>query len=257
MKMLTKYFEQELSSLGYIDAKVEWSLNHCQGDGVWFTVSLLNSESIEILLGRLMSNELDELNRDAMMRYMIDHGSYYNFINIERYRHSMMSLEWIVELPSPEEAVDTGHSPLQMLQWEWAWEVFIKRLSDDYKSIESKLIESGHVVIEAIATERKLIREYRTANFLVQFHEEEANMHEFDDDLANPIDDLLSGKYRLADLTATVLDENNEIIASESLGDCVWKNDERNPWLRDLCTEAIASARNYLAEQAFSQLEAA
>lgn len=54
--VITESFEEQLSELGYPTNDIQWSLNHCQGDGVAF-YGAINTDGLKKLAKRLCSKQ--------------------------------------------------------------------------------------------------------------------------------------------------------------------------------------------------------
>ncbi|HDZ9326795.1 hypothetical protein D6V10_07345 [Vibrio cholerae] len=132
---LTAYFNSQLKSLGYDDIAREnnttWSLNYCQGDGVFFPEAKLHSDDAKKLCDRLMTGK----HRAAVKRAIdkdieFSAGGKYD----AEYEDWRMSSD-----PTPLERE--------------ACDLFVEAIKQDLKDLASRFESEGYAFLEATPTE--------------------------------------------------------------------------------------------------------
>lgn len=239
--MVTQYFRGQLKHLGYDVKDIEWSLGHCQGDGMAFYGDLSGSGLIAVArrvmrgTGRQKFAAYRAINKGCGVAIeRNDYGRHYAHYNT-------MSVH------------DKWDSDEMTADEEEAFCSLVAAIDDDIRVISRRLADDGYAILEAFRWEKECMRTFSTANFelrIIEVPESPDNMmHDEYDDQA--FTSLIAGKWRITGVRAEIWQrEDGEAV--ECLGDAtlmgVWVEQDSSDrtyggYLRGLIADAVAEAR--------------
>lgn len=134
-EQITESFTDELSELGYTDVEVNWSLSHCQGDGVAFYGTLYTQELLKIakrLLSERDYNRLEVIGECEDVSVEINRSGWGNY-----HHWNTMSVE-LVDAHCWEDYPKV----LELL------EKLVEEIEKDVVTISKRLEEQGYAEID-------------------------------------------------------------------------------------------------------------
>lgn len=278
--MIKQHFQNKLVKCGYPDdLTIEYSLGHCQGDGMAFYGGL-GVDNVQALMKRIFCTEpgqVDAVSRvknlmaqkdiENMLFVLRDYGScdlsitrnscghhysHWNCMNIND------NVDFTGIFPDDDTMLGTGIEGINqdmVNRWQEIWTRFVLELEDDVKSLSKKLESDGYLLIEASPGEEDVVWERTTEKFLVRVTElpvENFDMDHWDDELRDQaICSILEGKERVFGLRVEVLSREDDIVLGEDsfLHGLTVASDDNSyaGYRRELLRGAIQQTREYLS----------
>lgn len=275
--VLSTYFRNALVKAGFPeDLKVEYSLSHCQGDGVAF-YGWLDTDSLIKLFKHLNPQK----HKQKMFVNLLNHIESWEMsdvdIEIARNHFGYRYSHWNTMVLCAKTADDLAffyesdarkawYFPTSKVErYKALWDGFIQDLEQYIKDTSCALESAGYQIIEASPSQTETVFTFNTENYLIElqckpseFYSEPVDWVLGDDcDLEATIAELLQGKRCYADFEATVTDKESGIQlgrdkitrVSYSPTDC-----SLNGYRQELIGNAIATARSNTAR--FASLHA-
>ena len=277
--MINTHFKNSLTSLGYLDMELAYSLGYCQGDGMaWY--GELSRESLAILIPRLLGELTSDNEVEKMLGVLRDYRRYEKIEitrNCHRYCHeNTMTLDSTVEFrglidEDDEQAMSAADvTPELLARWDELWELFISKLQQDMRAVSLKLRDEGYALIEAMSRENESVWKFATENFTVELHEQVIDFSDLavefawleEDVQSSTIQAMLRGEQRCVNLKLEVKSSSQDWPMGSATAFCqfVEPNDRTYGGIRrQLAQEAIAEARQGISEimSAFNSIKAA
>lgn len=249
-QFLEEHFQNRLEELGYPDdLTVEFSLGHCQGDGMAFYGSIPES-SLGPLMMRLLSPHADGLNAVDRVKNLLaqkhldimvdviktfgrcgleiarnDFGHHYSHFNTMSLYDDSEPFDYIFSEGEDVEKL-TGiegltHDVLPI--WEEIWERFCQALEEDIPHTSRLLEAEGYKILEGMSSEEAVVWEFHTRNLVVRLLEQPCRdlyaMDGWDDEpKKDAIQGMLDGTQRVVSLEAEVRDRETDVVLGQ---DCV------------------------------------
>lgn len=158
---ITDMFREYLDSMGYEGAdRLEWSLAHCQGDGVAF-YGHITGDNLKKVIGRLFPGKAHKNDR-AILNKMVDEGLIDARINTTSFSNHYS--HW----NTMDVVVDAYHN--QTVRREGLINALQEAMGEDVKTISRKLEKDGYEEIEYLTSEEQA-QEYFTSEG-VEFRED-------------------------------------------------------------------------------------
>jgi len=245
MTLIKTYFTRQLDKLGYPTHDINYSLGHCQGDGMAFYGDI-EEDGLVVLADRLMTG-----TEKAAVKRCINKGC---SVTITRngwathYSH-FNCMDVVGEDYYAEDLTDFEQA---------AFDTFIEKLDNDVSDTSKQLESDGYDIIEAGSQYGALdgkTREYNTARFTVRIEEmedEDFSMDMWDESLIDEtLQAFIDGKQRYFTLKVSVIAKDDDVeLGTSYLGGCIENNE--NPsrtyggYLPQQVREAIEEARHFI-----------
>lgn len=242
---LKKYFERELATLGYTDVSVEYSLGHCQGDGVaWYGTP--DGDGLVKIATRIFTGR--DLFR--VIRFINQNGA---SIHIQRNSYGThYAHENTMDLTEESGDIDEDKEK-EVVK---AWQDFVAAIGEDVKDVSVRLRNIGYDIVDSLLFEKESVWEFCTPTVRAEI------THEAEDDYLSfaseeEIEDLAAGhgKYKVAMVCARVfqITDTGEEIGYASLGAVSYNEKDDKAYLREIwrevLSEAVSEARKVLPKQ--------
>lgn len=279
--MINDHFKHRLVTLGYPDdLQIEFSLGHCQGDGVAF-YGKIGNEAAERLMKRLLNPERDAINSvdrvknlmaykhiEPMMRVIRecsevgleiaknDFGNHYSHFNTMSLCDDSEPMDHFLD---DEEITDlevsTGIKGLgkdTLATWGAIWLRFCQALKEDIVETSRTLEQEGYKLIEAVSSEEEVVWEFRTENYIARLSEmpcEHFDMGWDEEVIHDTAQSMIDGEERVVGLKAEVLDRETEtVLGEDSLYGIVYAIGDRSygGFRSELVINAVDSARGFI-----------
>ena len=168
-EILSEWFTERLSELGYEDMGVFWSLSHCQCDGMRFEGELSQENLIEIAK-RLMTDEELELFNEFIHNFSIwgkVEGTTHHYYH---YNTMRLTIESDFDDMSKEEYEEEYDDEFYEL-FKVLLEDFYKDIKEDIKETSKRLEREGYEHIEYHSTDEYII-DLLENNEHIEFYED-------------------------------------------------------------------------------------
>ncbi|HHW7520678.1 TPA: hypothetical protein ACU18R_002439 [Mannheimia haemolytica] len=275
MNLLQTYFQQQLVTAGFPDdLKIEYSLSHCQGDGVAFYGRLGTDDLIQLfnhlnpqkrkqkmfanLLTHIESWEThDDIGFEIIRNRFGYRYSHWN--TMELYAKTADQLVFF----NDSDARRNWYFPTSKVdKYKALWDGFIEGLEQYIKDISREMESVGYQIIEASPYQTETVFKFNTENYLVELKRKPSEFYSepvdwvFGDecDFKTSIEELLQGKVYYADFEAIVTDKESGIqLGFDSISGLSCSPNDRtfSGYRQELIGNAIASARSNAARFAY------
>lgn len=274
MNLLQTYFQQQLVTAGFPDdLKIEYSLSHCQGDGVAFYGSLNTDTLIKLfnslnpqkrkqkmfanLLSHIESWESYGVDFDIIRNSFGYHYSHWN--TMELYAKTADDLAFF----NDSDVRKNWYFPTSKVdKYKALWDEFIQDLEQYIKGTSRELETNGYQIIDASPYQTETVFKFNTENYLVELKRKPSEFYSepvdwvFGDecDFKTSIEELLQGKVYYADFEAIVTDKESGIqLGFDSISGLSCSPNDRtfSGYRQELIGNAIASARSNAARFAY------
>lgn len=274
MNLIQTYFQQQLVTAGFPDdLKIEYSLSHCQGDGVAFYGSLNTDTLIKLfnslnpqkrkqkmfanLLSHIESWESYGVDFDIIRNSFGYHYSHWN--TMELYAKTADDLAFF----NDSDARKNWYFPTsKVYKYKGLWDEFIQDLEQYIKGTSRELEANGYQIIDASPDQTETVFKFSTENYLVELKRKPSKFYlepidwVFGDEcnFKTSIEELLQGKVYYADFEAIVTDKESGIqLGFDSISGLSCSPNDRtfSGYRQELIGNAIASARSNAARFAY------
>ena len=275
MNVLTAYFNSQLVNAGFPDdLEINWSLGHCQGDGVAFYGKITHICWLG-LFQRIYPNQKRKFRKfERLAKSLIEWQNYWDsLIMIERnhfgYRYSH-SNTMILSAPSAadfcffnnERAKKEWYFPADNVgEYQALWDEFIVDLEDYIRDLSNRLEREGYLIIEATPYQTEVAYSFETQHYRIEFvtephefyaHHFETYMYDCDfEDVESLCNAVLKGS-RIANVFAQVIDKATGITLGEDyFGYLAYDKADKTfgGYRYILIREAIKAARSFISHQ--------
>ncbi|AGI35132.2 hypothetical protein ABCW44_07320 [Mannheimia haemolytica] len=273
--VLNTYFKHALVKAGFPDTlNIEYSLNHCQGDGVAFYGRLGTDDLIQLF------NHLNPQKRKqkmfANLLTHIESWETHDDIGFEiirnrfgyRYSHwNTMELyaktaDQLVFFNDSDARRNWYFPTSKVYKYKGLWDEFIQDLEQYIKGTSRELETNGYQIIDASPYQTETVFKFNTENYLVELKRKPSEFYSepvdwvFGDvcDFKTSIEELLQGKVYYADFEAIVTDKESGIqLGFDSISGLSYSPNDRtfSGYRQELIGNAIASARSNAARFAY------
>ncbi|HDL5009559.1 TPA: hypothetical protein PXA24_002360 [Mannheimia haemolytica] len=273
--VLNTYFKHALVKAGFPDTlNIEYSLNHCQGDGVAFYGRLGTDDLIQLF------NHLNPQKRKqkmfANLLTHIESWETHDDIGFEiirnrfgyRYSHwNTMELyaktaDQLVFFNDSDARRNWYFPTSKVYKYKGLWDEFIQDLEQYIKGTSREMESVGYQIIEASPYQTETVFKFNTENYLVELKRKPSEFYSepvdwvFGDecDFKTSIEELLQGKVYYADFEAIVTDKESSIqLGFDSISGLSYSPNDRtfSGYRQELIGNAIASARSNAARFAY------
>ncbi|WP_289365480.1 hypothetical protein [Mannheimia haemolytica] len=273
--VLNTYFKHALVKAGFPDTlDIEYSLIHCQGDGVAFYGRLGTDDLIQ-----LFNNLNPQKRKQKMFANLLNHiesWETHDDIDFEiirnrfgyRYSHwNTMDLyaktaDDLVFFYDSDARKEWYFAASKVEKYKALWDEFIQDLEQYIKDASCAMASVGYQIIEASPYETETVFKFNTENYLVELQRKPSAFYSepvdwvFGDvcDFEVTIEDILQGNLRYADFEATVTDKESGIkLGVDSISGLSYSPNDRSfsGYRQELIGNAIASARSNAARFAY------
>ncbi|HDL4243016.1 TPA: hypothetical protein PW781_002582, partial [Mannheimia haemolytica] len=253
---------------------IEYSLNHCQGDGVAFYGRLGTDDLIQLF------NHLNPQKRKqkmfANLLTHIESWETHDDIGFEiirnrfgyRYSHwNTMELyaktaDQLVFFNDSDARRNWYFPTSKVYKYKGLWDEFIQDLEQYIKGTSREMESVGYQIIEASPYQTETVFKFNTENYLVELKRKPSEFYSelvdwaFGDmcDFEATIEQICQGQLCYADFEATVTDKKSEIqLGLARLSGISYSPNDRSfsGYRQELIGEAIASARHNAARFAY------
>ncbi|UQX69025.1 hypothetical protein [Mannheimia haemolytica] len=273
--VLNTYFKHALVKAGFPDTlDMEYSLSHCQGDGVAFYGRLGTDDLIQLfnhlnpqkrkqkmfanLLTHIESWEThDDIGFEIIRNRFGYRYSHWN--TMELYAKTADQLVFF----NDSDARRNWYFPTSKVdKYKGLWDEFIQDLEQYIKGISRELETNGYQIIDASPYQTETVFKFNTENYLVELKRKPSEFYSepvdwvFGDecDFKTSIEELLQGKVYYADFEAIVTDKESGIqLGFDSISGLSCSPNDRtfSGYRQELIGNAIASARSNAARFAY------
>ncbi|HHW7566915.1 TPA: hypothetical protein ACU21S_000193 [Mannheimia haemolytica] len=273
--VLNTYFKHALVKAGFPDTlDMEYSLSHCQGDGVAFYGRLGTDDLIQLF------NHLNPQKRKqkmfANLLTHIESWETHDDIGFEiirnrfgyRYSHwNTMELyaktaDQLVFFNDSDARRNWYFPTSKVYKYKGLWDEFIQDLEQYIKGTSRELETNGYQIIDASPYQTETVFKFNTENYLVELKRKPSEFYSepvdwvFGDecDFKTSIEELLQGKVYYADFEAIVTDKESGIqLGFDSISGLSCSPNDRtfSGYRQELIGNAIASARSNAARFAY------
>ncbi|HDL4371759.1 TPA: hypothetical protein PXA21_002649 [Mannheimia haemolytica] len=253
---------------------IEYSLNHCQGDGVAFYGRLGTDDLIQLF------NHLNPQKRKqkmfANLLTHIESWETHDDIGFEiirnrfgyRYSHwNTMELyaktaDQLVFFNDSDARRNWYFPTSKVYKYKGLWDEFIQDLEQYIKGTSREMESVGYQIIEASPYQTETVFKFNTENYLVELKRKPSEFYSelvdwaFGDmcDFEATIEQICQGQLCYANFEATVTDKKSEIqLGLARLSGISYSPNDRSfsGYRQELIGEAIASARHNAARFAY------
>ncbi|TYG35280.1 hypothetical protein FW755_09340 [Lonepinella koalarum] len=270
MTILQDYFDNKLVEAGFPSGlKIEYSLSHCQGDGMAFYGDLALDDLVR-LFNKMNTSVSDKEQRrfQFLVEYTVD-NTLDATVSIRRnhwgyhYSHyNSMSLEYPIGKYLQLSNIRSKDRPILQNMWD----TFIEQLEQYIKDTSQELEALGYQIIDSTYIEPSATKEeFNTKNYRIEFKIEPIQFYanwcaeEFGYEDVNELCNAAMNGKKFVDLTVIIYQKELGIKMSESsLGYCSYGDRDKSYAgnKRYLIHEAIREARSFaqLASKAAQHL---
>lgn len=274
--VLNTYFKHALVKAGFPDTlDIEYSLSHCQGDGVAF-YGWLDTDDLINLFNVLNPKQK---RKQKMFANLLNHIKSWEFsydLNVEivrnrfghRYSHwntmdlSAKTSDCLTFFEDCEARKDWYFQATKVGKYKMLWDGFIEDLEQYIKDTSCELAAVGYQIIEASPYDTETVFKFNTENYLVELNRKHSEFYSdsvdwvFGDecDFEEVIEEIRKGRLCYADFEATVIDKESGIeLGSDEITGLSYSPNDRSfsGYRQELIGNAIASARSNAARFAY------
>ncbi|MDW0418660.1 hypothetical protein P2E27_08715 [Mannheimia haemolytica] len=273
--VLNTYFKHALVKAGFPNClNIEYSLSHCQGDGVAF-YGRLNTETLINLFNKLNPQKRTQKMFSNLLNHIESWEPHYGvdfeiIRNSFGYRYSHCNtMELSVRTADDlaffydRDARKEWYFPTSKVEkYKALWDGFIQDLGQYIKDTSCALESNGYQIIEASPYQTETIFKFNTENYLIELKRKSSEFYsESVDwlcgdvcDFEAMIEEILQGKLCYADFVATVTDKESSIqLGSDEITGVSYSPTDHSlsGYRQELISNAIASARSNAARFAY------
>lgn len=274
--VLNTYFKHALVKAGFPDTlDIEYSLSHCQGDGVAF-YGWLDTDDLINLFNVLNPKQK---RKQKMFANLLNHIESWEFsydLNVEivrnrfghRYSHwntmdlSAKTSDWLAFFEDCEARKDWYFPATKAGKYKMLWDGFIEGLEQHIKDTSQEMEAVGYQIIEASPYGTETVFKFNTENYTVKLNRKHSEFYTapadwvFGDtgDFEAMIEEIRQGKICYADFEATVTDKATGIeLGNECITTLSYSPNDRllDGYRKGVISAAIADARRNVARFAY------